>query len=161
MKYFSLLLIILFISGCTKEVPETEKRISKTVEEEAIQKLIEHFYTAYNSGDIETAVTLIDEHYKGMAPDSEDVNGVDNLTNELYQFKNEYPEGKWEIKIEELTVENNLAYVIINGSFLMPDPIEKKMNPIYSERSIKILKKEKNEGWKIYRSISLPTFTYN
>ncbi|MEM3373453.1 MAG: nuclear transport factor 2 family protein [Candidatus Anstonellales archaeon] len=160
MKY-AFLILILFVTACTKEVPESEKRIAKTAEEEAIRKLIDHFYTAYNSGDIETAVTLIDENYKGMAADSDDVIGVEALTNELYQYRKEYPEGKWEIKIEELSVENNLAYVIIYGSFLMPDPIEKKMNPIYSERSIKILKKDKNEGWKIFRSLSIPTLTYN
>jgi len=160
MKY-AFLILILFVTACTKEVPESENRIAKTAEEEAIRKLIDHFYTAYNSGDIETAVTLIDENYKGMAADSDDVIGVEALTNELYQYRKEYPEGKWEIKIEELSVENNLAYVIIYGSFLMPDPIEKKMNPIYSERSIKILKKDKNEGWKIFRSLSIPTLTYN
>ncbi|MDH7603654.1 MAG: hypothetical protein QHH13_02020, partial [Melioribacter sp.] len=112
-------------------------------------------------GDIETAVTLIDENYKGMAADSDDVIGVEALTNELYQYRKEYPEGKWEIRIEELSVQNDLAYAIIYGSFLMPDPIEKRMNPIYSERSIKILKKDKNEGWKIFRSLSIPTLTYN
>ncbi len=160
MKYIPIILL-LFFTACTKEVPESERKISKAVDEEAIRKLINHFYTAYNTGDIETAITLIDENYKGIVPDSEDVNGIENLTNELYQFKNEYPEGKWEFNIEELLIENNLAYVIMSGSFLMPDPIEKKMSPIYSERSIKILKKEKNEGWKIFRSLSFPTFTYN
>ncbi|MEG8990445.1 nuclear transport factor 2 family protein [Ignavibacteria bacterium 4148-Me] len=160
MKY-AFLIFILFVTACTKEVPESEKRIAKTAEEEAIRKLIDHFYTAYNSGDIETAVTLIDENYKGMAADSDDVIGVEALTNELYQYRKEYPEGKWEIRIEELSVQNDLAYAIIYGSFLMPDPIEKRMNPIYSERSIKILKKDKNEGWKIFRSLSIPTLTYN
>ncbi|MEJ5351217.1 MAG: nuclear transport factor 2 family protein [Melioribacteraceae bacterium] len=160
MKYLSLILI-LFITACTKEVPESEKKIAKTADEEAIRKLIDHFYTAYNSGDIETAVTLIDENYKGIAADSEDVVGVEALTKELYQYRKEYPEGKWEINIEELTVQNDLAYVIINGSFFVPGPAIDKMNPIYSERSIKILKKDKNEGWKIFRSLSVPTLTYN
>lgn len=160
MKYISLILIVVLVA-CTKEVPEAEKKISKTLEEENVRKLINHFYTAYNSGDIETAVSLIDTNYKGIAADSEDVNGIEAMTNELYQYRNEYPDGKWEINIEELFIENDLAYVIINGSFLMPDPIEKKMNPIYSERSIKILKRYKNEGWKIFRSFSIPTFSYN
>jgi len=160
MKYLSLILI-LFITACTKEVPESEKKLAKTADEEAIRKLIDHFYTAYNSGDIETAVTLIDENYKGIAADSEEVVGVEALTNELYQYRKEYPEGKWEINIEELTVQNDLAYVIINGSFFVPGPSVEKMNPIYSERSIKILKKDKNEGWKIFRSLSVPTLTYN
>ncbi|MCX7798522.1 MAG: nuclear transport factor 2 family protein [Melioribacter sp.] len=160
MKYLPLIFIVILLA-CTKEVPESEKKISKTVEEENIRKLINHFYTAYNSGDIETAVSLVDTNYKGIAPDSEDVNGFEAMAKELYQYRNEYPEGKWEINIEELFIENDLAYVIISGSFLMPDPIEKKMNPIYSERSVKILKKYKNEGWKIFRSFSIPTFSYN
>ncbi len=161
MKYLSILFLITLLIGCTKEVPEAEKKLSKTIEEESVRKIINHYYTAFNSGDIETAVTLVDENYKGMAADSDDVIGVEALTNELYQYKNQYPEGKWEIQIEELSVQNDLAYVIIYGSFLMPDPIEKKMSPIYSERSIKILKKDKNEGWKIFRSLSVPTLTYN
>lgn len=160
MRYVSILLIII-LAACTKEVPESEKKLAKTVDESAVREVIDHYYTAYNTGDIETAVTLCDESYKGIAADSDDVNGIEALKDELYQFRKEYPEGKWEINLDELVVQSDLAYVIINGSFLMPDPIQKKMNPIYSERSIKILRRNKTEGWKIYRSFSVPTFSYD
>jgi hypothetical protein len=35
------------------------------------------------------------------------------------------------------------------------DPVEEKKAPVYSERSIKLLRKVKNEGWKIFKSLSI------
>jgi hypothetical protein len=46
------------------------------------------------------------------------------------------------------------------GSFMVSDPIENKIIPVYSERSIRILKKQKEGTWKIFRFIAVPTFTY-
>ena len=43
----------------------------------------------------------------------------------------------------------------------MPDVIEKNLNPIYSEKGIRILKKQKDGSWKIYRYVSTPIFTYD
>lgn len=160
-KVFLLLAVVLFISACTKEVPENEKRISKSFEENEIRTLIDMYYKSYNDNDIETAVSFFHPEYKGVAADSEDVVGIQALESELYHFRKQYPDGQWDFKIEELYVQNELGYVITSGSFMMPDPIENKMSPRYSERSIRVLRKVKNLGWKIYRSFSVPTFSYD
>ena len=160
----NLLLILavgLFFTSCTKEVPETEKKSAKSTEEESVRHTIENFAASYNAGDIEKTVSLFESDFRGTTGDAEEVAGIDALRNDLTQYRKQYPEGQWEINIAELDASGELAYVFTNSSFLMPDPIEKKMNPIYSERSVKILKKQKNNGWKIFRSLSTPTFTFD
>lgn len=151
----------LIFSSCTKEVPEADRRQTKSAEEISAQKTIENFFAAYNSNDIETAISNCDVDYKGVVRDSDDLGNVAALKNDLIQYRKQYPEGKWEIKIDELNISGDFAYAVCSGSFMMYDPIEKKMNPIYSERSIRILKKQKNDGWKIYRYIGSPMFSYD
>lgn len=156
-----LLVLVLAAFACTKEVPESDRKLAKSPDESSIREVIEKYYMAYNTGDIETAVNFFDVEYREVAPDSDDFLGYEELREELYQFRKQYPEGKWEFTIEELTVQNDFAYVISKNSFLLPDPVEAQMNPSYSERSIKILKRNKPEGWKIFRSFSVPAFSYD
>ncbi|PKL83053.1 MAG: hypothetical protein CVV24_06930 [Ignavibacteriae bacterium HGW-Ignavibacteriae-3] len=162
MRYLLLILAAgFFLSSCTKEVPETEKKLVKSLDEKYVRETIENYTASYNSNDIEKAVSLFEQDYKGTTGDAEDVVGVEALRNDLIQYRRQYPEGKWQININEINISGELAYVFTTGSFLMVDPIENKMNPVYSERTIKILKKQKNDGWKIYRSLAAPTFTYD
>ncbi len=156
-----LFLIALIFSACTKEVKENEKISAKTVEEALIRELIDNYTHAYNTGDIESAIELIDANYRGIVADSSDVLGKEGLHDDLLQYKRQYPDGKWETKIEEVVIGNDYAYVFSSSSFLMPHPIEQNLSPIYSERSVRILKKEKTQGWKIFRYLATPTFTYD
>lgn len=159
----TILLSFLFaftFSSCTKEVREDEKKSIKTADEAAIREVIENYTTAYNTGDIETAAEFFDSNYHGIVADSSDIIGPEAMRDDLLQYRRQYPEGKWETKIEEITIGDGYAYVICSSSFLMPNPIEKKPSPIYSERSIRVLRKGKNQGWKIFRFLATPTFTY-
>jgi ketosteroid isomerase-like protein len=156
-----LFLIALIFSACTKEVKENEKISAKTVEEALIRELIDNYTHAYNTGDIESAIELIDANYRGIVADSSDVLGKEGLHDDLLQYKRQYPDGKWGTKIEEVVIGNDYAYVFSSSSFLMPHPIEQNLSPIYSERSVRILKKEKTQGWKIFRYLATPTFTYD
>lgn len=156
-----LLPIIILLASCTKEVPETERKLAKSVDESQIRALIENFVNTYNSGDINSASRLFDENYQEITSDSLDIIGADAVRNELENFHKEYPEGKWSIKIDEIILSDGYANVICSGSFYMPDPVEKKMNPVHSERNIRILRKDKATGWKFYRYLSLPTFTFD
>lgn len=160
-RSFLILSLIIIISGCTKEVPEGEKRLTKSIEETSVRKVIENYVAAYNSNDIEAAILFFDRDYRGIVADSNEIVGLDALKNDLLQYSKQYPDGKWEIKIDELNVFGDFAYALCSGSFLMPDPIEKKMNPIYSERGIRIFKKQKDDGWKIFRYVAAPTFSYD
>ena len=162
MRYtFLILSILIIISACTKEVPETEKKLSKSLEEKYARETVENFIIAYNSNDIDKAVSFFETDYKGILTDSDDVTGLDALRNDLTNYRKQYPDGKWEIKIDEINISGETAYVFTSGSFLMLDPIEGKMNPIYSERAIRILKKQKNDGWKIFRYLATPMFSYD
>lgn len=162
MRYtFLILSILIIISACTKEVPENEKKLSKSLEGKYARETVENFINAYNSNDIEKAVSFFENDYKGIVSDSDDVVDIDALRNELLSYREQYPDGKWEIKFDEILISGELAYIFTSGSFLMPDPIEGKMNPIYSERAIRILKKQKNDGWKIFRYLAAPMFSYD
>ncbi len=155
------ILFLLTIASCTKEVPETEKKLLKSSGEKSAEETIKNFAAAYNDNNIEKAVSFFDNNYKGAVGDSDYMTGLDSLREDLMQYRKQYPEGRWEINIDETIIAGDYACVLTTGSFLMPDPIEKKMNPVYSERAMRILKKQKSEEWKIYRSLATPTFTYD
>jgi uncharacterized protein (TIGR02246 family) len=160
-KFFALILVLLSISACTKEVPEYEKKNIKTADEAAVRETIENYFAAYNAGDIESAAEYFDDNYKVISTDSLDVVGYENAKEDLLQYHKQYPKGKWDNKIEEITIADGYAIVISSGSFMLPDPLTEKPAPTYSERSIRVLKKDKNKMWKIYRYLSAPTFTYD
>ncbi|NJD22262.1 MAG: hypothetical protein FIA82_06275 [Melioribacter sp.] len=155
------LTILILITSCTKDVPETEKKITKTTDEDNARKTIQNFVDAYNINDLEKAMSFFDSDYKGVVADSDDLAGVEALSQELVNSQKKFPEGKWELMIDEVNISGEFAYLICSGSFLMPDVIEKKSNPVYSEKSIRILKKQKDGSWKIYRYVSTPIFTYD
>ena len=160
-RTLSFLLLVIGIIACTKEVPEGTKKISKSAEEITAAIIVEDFFVAYNSNDVEKAISFCDADYKEVLPDSDDVVGINGLRNDLARYRKQYPEGKWEIKIEETIVSGEFAYVMSKESFLMPAPVAENMNPIYSERSIRILKRQKDNKWKIFRYIGVPTFSYD
>jgi ketosteroid isomerase-like protein len=155
------LLLVLATSSCTKEVREDERKSAKTADEAAVRELIENYTTSYNAGDIDTAIEMIDANYRGVVADSSDIVGQEAMRNDLLQYRRLYPEGRWVTKIEEVLVSDGYAYVTCTSSFMMPHPIELKPSPVYSERSMRVLKKDKNLGWKIYRYLATPTFTYD
>jgi len=137
-----------------------KKKISKSVEETNVISTIDNFISAYNSNDIEKAVTFLDLNYKGVVTDSDNVVDILEAKNALYSLMNHYPDGKWKVKCEEVNISGEFAYVMTIGSFMVLDPIENKIIPVYSERSIRILKKQKEGSWKIFRYIAVPAFTY-
>lgn len=155
------LMFLFLITSCTKDVPESEKIIIKTADEDNIRKTIQNFMDAYNVNDLEKAMSFFDLDYKGVVADSDDLAGVDALRKELVNSQKKFPEGKWEITIDEENISGEFTYLVCSGSFLMPDVIERKLNPVYSEKSIRILKKQKDGSWKIYRYVSTPIFTYD
>lgn len=160
-KFVPFILMIVLISACTKEVPEYEKKNIKTADEAAVRETIENYFTAYNAGDIETAAEFFDNNYKVISTDSLDIVGYENAKKDLLQYYKQYPKGKWENKIEEITIADGYAFVVSSASFMMPDPLTEKPAPTYSERSIRILKKDKNKMWKIFRYLSASIFTYD
>lgn len=155
------ILVFILAISCTKDVPEYERRSAKSLEESAVKEVINQFYFTYNSGDVESAGNLLDENYKAILPDSTEINGIEEAISDLFEYRKQYPDGKWEVTIDEVSFNSELAYVISTSSFVTPNPIENKLSPIYSEKSIRILTKNKNKSWKIFRYLAVPTFTYD
>ena len=159
-KSILILIVSLSFFSCTKEVPERERKSKDSNEETVIRKVIDNYFTAYNAGDIETAVDLLDSNYRGIVSDSVDINGIDEAKDDLLKYARQYPKGHWEFKIEEVTISENYDFVLSTSSFSVPGPVNVK-NPIYSERSMRVLKRDKISGWKIFRYLATPTFTYD
>lgn len=160
-KYFLFLMLILISAACTKEVPEGTKKLSKSADEINAGKTVEDFYDAYNSNNLDNAIALCEADFKEVLPDSDDMIKIDGLKNDLARYKKQYPEGKWEVTVEEVTVSGEMGYITAKESFMMPGISTGSMNPVYSERSIRILKRQKDGKWKIFRYIAVPTFTYD
>lgn len=160
MKFAPLFLLILIFS-CTKEIPESSRKISKSTQENSVREVVENYFLAFNNQDIESALFFIDTEYRGVVYDSSDIIGADALFAELTKNKNLFEGGKWSNEIEEIIVSGSIAYVRTTNSFLKFDPIEKKDNPVYTEKSFRILKKQKDDSWKIFRYIAVNSFTYD
>lgn len=164
MKALSILstfILAALLISCTKEVPESNKKTAKNADDVAITKTIDEFFLCYNSNNIDSLSFYMDEDYKGFIPDSDDAVGALSTMNDLKQYRKRYPDGRWEYKIEEINVGGDIAEVLTTASFMNPGPISGKLNPLYSERSIRILKRHKEDGWKIFRYIAIPTFSYD
>jgi ketosteroid isomerase-like protein len=159
-RLISFITILLIIAGCTKQKSEEVKEISKPIDENNVVNAINGFISAFNSHDIEKAVSFLDLDFKGVVADSDNVVGIFEARNAYYSLMNHYPEGKWNIKCEEVNISGDFAYVMTIGSFMVLNPIENKIIPVYSERSIRILKRQKEGTWKIFRYIAVPAFTY-
>lgn len=155
-----LLIISLIAISCTKEVPERERKSKESAEEINIRKTIDNYFSAYNAGDVETAADLLDQGYRGIVSDSVDINGIEEAKDDLLKYVRQYPKGQWDTKIEEITLGDGYAFVLCTSSFTIPGPVDGK-NPIYSERSMRVLKRDKIRGWKIFRYLAAPTFTYD
>ncbi len=162
MRTISPLFILLIIfSSCTKEVPESEKKIVKTTNENEVRSIIEDYFSYFNSGNINASLAVFAEDYSEYIPDADTPIDLTALENNLLNFRSQNPEGKLSVAIEDVFAADELAAVQVFTSYLIPDPVEGKMNPVYSERSIKLLRKNKNTGWKIFRSLSSTAFSYD
>ena len=164
MKALSILstfMLVVMLVSCTKEVPESNKKTAKNTDDIAITKTIDEFFKCYNSNNIDSLTYYLDSEYKGFIPDSDDAVGALSTINDLREYRKRYPDGLWQYKIEEINVGGDFAEVLTNASFMKPGPVSGKLNPIYSERSIRILKRAKDDGWKIFRYMAIPTFSYD
>jgi ketosteroid isomerase-like protein len=160
-KIFIFLLLTVFAVSCTKEVPETEKKSSKATYEKDIRKIIETYAQNFNSGNAEDAFMLFAEDFKAVVPDSDNTLDLTTYKDNLKGFRKQYPEGKLQIAIEEVLVSEELGTVQLFTSFMVPDVLNGKLAPAYSERSIIVLRKIKYDGWKIIRSLGTPAFSYD
>ncbi|MFA3784064.1 nuclear transport factor 2 family protein [Melioribacteraceae bacterium 4301-Me] len=150
--------IIFVLASCTKEVPEAERKTSRS-EENEVRKTLNLWVNFYNNGDLENLIGLYTDDYIESTANDEDIVGIDKIRSELSQYMSQYNGGKWKITIEEVQASGDLAFARVNGEFEMY--YGNSPTTIYSEKSIKILKKQKNVGWKFYRTMRIPTFTYD
>jgi len=159
-KYISFIIFTALIVSCTKEVPESEKQLAKSTNEKEVRAVIDNFAAAYNSGGIDNFSNYFTNDYGGFVPDQDTAVGLAAYQNDLRNLRNQYPENEMHLKIEEVYISEEFAAVQTFGSYMTLDPVEEKKAPVYSERSIKLLRKVKNEGWKIFKSLSIPAFSY-
>ncbi len=158
-KYsISIILISFVLVQCTKQVPETERKSLRT-DEAQLTKTVERWENFYNNGDLESLITLYTDDYIESSPEDVDITGVDNVRSELSQYMSQYPGGKWKLTIEEVQVSGDLGFARIKGEFEMP--YGKFPATIYTERSLRILQRQRGNNWKFYRTMRLPTFTYD
>jgi hypothetical protein len=160
-KTFLFILLIVFVVSCTKEVPETEKKSAKTTYEKDIRKIFEAYADNFNSGNTEEVFVSFAENFKAVVPDSDNALDLTMYKDNLKRFRKQYPAGKLQITIEEIFVSEELGAVQLFTSFMAPDVLDGKLAPVYSERNIILLHKIKYDGWKIFRSLGTPAFSYN
>jgi hypothetical protein len=154
-RIFIAVTIVLLLSACTKEVPENDKKLLRSIDEKNVQETIDNYYSAINSGDIEKAASFIDYNFRGVMPDMSEIIGINAFKNNLGSAQIKYQGWKWEIKYNEINILGDYAYSITSASILVNNKAIKKMNDICSEKTIRILKRQKTDGWKIFRSVAV------
>jgi ketosteroid isomerase-like protein len=154
-RIFFAVTMALLLSACTKEVPENDKKLTKSVDEKNIQETIDNYYSALNSGDIEKAASFVDYNFRGVLQDMSEIIGINSFTNNLRLAQKKFLGWKWEIKFNEINVFGDYAYSITSASILVNNKAIKKLNDVCSEKAIRILKRQKNGGWKIFRFIAV------
>lgn len=147
-RLLNVLGLILLLSACTKEVPESDKKLIKSVDEKSIQETLDNYYLAVNAADIDKAASFIDVNYRSILPDMNDVTGINQFKDNLKTVLSKYPNGKWNVKISEINSFGDLAYIYSIASVTVN-------NELHIEKALRILKKQKNDGWKFYRVITL------
>ena len=161
-KIYVLLLLSLFFYSCTKEVPETEKKLSRTVSTNEIKQLFENFTSDVNSNNLDKIDSYFEGDFSSFVQDADSAVDLNSYKTNLVNFQKQYPSGKLQTNIEDIFVSEELAAAQVFVSYMINDPVEKGMNPVYSERSIKLLRKSKTDNsWKIFRSLSTPAFSYD
>jgi len=153
-KYLTLIVLTSLLYSCTKEVPEN-KRFSRTSEEVAVSKVIDSFVSAYNSGNIGSAMKLFDSTFKGIIASSDEILDLDSLRVKLTAYRGRYQSGRINIGIDEIETAGDHAYLMCSGSFTNSDRSGTHAI-LFSERELLIIKKQKGDGWKILRSLSAP-----
>lgn len=159
-KIFSLVVLILLLSSCTKEVPEYERKLNSNVDENEVRKKIESYAESYNAGNPDALSNIFDESYVRITPEENDLVGIESFEKEISNYMSQYPGGKWKINIEQVDVSGELASVTTRSIFEMKYSGSDLPSTVYSERSLYILKKHREGTWKIARSMSFPTYTY-
>lgn len=161
-KIYVLLLLSLLFYSCTKEVPETEKKLSRTVSTNEIKQLFENFTSDVNSNNLDKIDSYFDGDFSSFVQDADSAVDLNSYKTNLVNFQKQYPAGKLQTNIEDIFVSEDLAAAQVFVSYMINDPVEKGMSPVYSERSIKLLRKSKiDNSWKIFRSLSTPAFSYD
>ncbi len=159
-KIIPFILLLTLVVSCTKEVPESEKKLVKSTSEKEIKDVLESFVASFNSGEFDKIPSYFTDDFGAFIPDSDSAINLEEYKNELNKLRKRYPEVKLQVNVEGVYVSEDLAAAQTFSSYLANDPVEGKMSPVYSERSIKLLRKTKNDGWKIFKSLSIPAFSY-
>ena len=153
-RLFIVLSAVLLLSACTKEVPESDKKMAKSIDDKNVQETIDSYYHALNSGDIEKAASLMDNNFRGILPDMSEITGINSFKDNLKLFLAKYPGCKWDVKTTEINTYGDIAYSSTTASMTVNNQTTKKID-IYTEKAVRILKKQKNDGWKFFRFITL------
>ena len=161
MKNIVLLIsIVMFVSACTKEVPETGKKLTKEIGEKEINEIFDQFTSNFNDGRLDSAFSFYSQDFTAYGPHFDSTVNLEKFTDDIKSYRMQNADKKLIIKIEDISLSEELAAVQSLDSFYAFDPVENKMVPVFSEKSIWLLKKNKSGNWKIFKVLSAQIESY-
>jgi len=148
----SLVFLMGFAFSCQQdeEVAE-EPMVDVEADVEAIKSLIDDCSRAWNEGDYEGYMAIIDEEAMFLPPNSPPIGGMETIRS-IYQT--EFGSNDFELTIttEEIHVSGDLAYShsIWKGSVNPKDGSEPF---VFNNKNLVIYKRQVDGSWKIFRAM--------
>ena len=147
-----LIFVLCFAFGCqrTEELAE-EPVVDVEADVQAIQSLLDECSRAWNEGDYEGFMAIIDEDAMFLPPNAPPFGGMEKIRS---VYKTEFDSFDFDVTIttEEIHVSGDLAYSldIWKGSMMPKDGSE----PIpFENKNLVIYKKQNDGSWKTLRAM--------
>ena len=152
LMFLPLVLLLCFTLNCQKaeEVAE-EPVVDVEADIEAVKSQIKECLRAWNEGDYEGYMALIDEDAMFFPPNSPPVGGMETIR-AIYQT--EFGSNDFELTIttEEVHVSGDLAFSldIWKGSM---NPKDGSEPIVFNNKNLVIFKRQADGSWKIFRAM--------
>ena len=147
-----LVFLLCFTFNCQKaeEVAE-EPVVDVEADVQAIKSLIKECSRAWNEGDYEGYMAIIDEEAMFLPPNSAPIGGMETIRS-IYQTEFGSNDFDLTIKTEEIHVSGDLAYShsIWKGSMNPKDGSEPF---VFNNKNLVIYKRQVDGSWKIFRAM--------
>jgi hypothetical protein len=145
-----IIILLITLSACTKEVPDRAKRLEES-EEKNSESIIKLWYENINENNFTDAGNLLADNYSETGYNRVEIKGKTFAEKYWREFKSKNPDVEFLFSMDNLEMGANFTFAQLN--ITLKDSVTGNTTNL---KSLKILIKDKEGNWKIYRSFEFP-----